>query len=72
MNADEQDLLFHQALNEVKLTLAPFLKKHPEYQKALDIVQVPERVIQFRVVWEGESLFPFMEMKRGHNHMCEY
>jgi len=31
------------------------LKANPEYQKALDIVQIPERVIQFRVVWEDDQ-----------------
>lgn len=46
---------FEQALKELTTTLAPFLKKHPEYQKALDIVQVAERVIQFRVVWEDDQ-----------------
>lgn len=45
---------FEQALKEVESTLAPLLKKHPEYKKALEIVQIPERIIQFRVVWEGE------------------
>ncbi|PWN92007.1 glutamate dehydrogenase [Acaromyces ingoldii] len=55
---------FEQALNEVKLTLAPFLKKHPEYQKALEIVQVPERVIQFRVVWEDDNHVP--QVNRGY------
>ena len=27
-------------------------EKHPEYRRALSVVAVPERVIQFRVVWE--------------------
>jgi glutamate dehydrogenase (NADP+) len=35
--------------------LQPFLKKYPEYKKAFDIVQIPERVIQFRVVWEDDN-----------------
>jgi glutamate dehydrogenase (NADP+) len=34
--------------------LGPFLKAHPEYKKALEIVQIPERVLQFRVVWEDD------------------
>jgi glutamate dehydrogenase (NADP+) len=46
---------FEQALKEVESSLATFLEKHPEYKKALEIVQIPERVIQFRVVWEGQS-----------------
>jgi glutamate dehydrogenase (NADP+) len=35
--------------------LEHFLKKNPSYQKALDIVQIPERVVQFRVVWEDDK-----------------
>ena len=46
---------FEQALNELTSTLQTFLKANPEYQKALDIVQIPERVIQFRVVWEDDK-----------------
>ncbi|CEH17540.1 nadp-specific glutamate dehydrogenase [Ceraceosorus bombacis] len=46
---------FEQALHEVETTLAPFLKKYPEYKKALEIVQIPERIIQFRVVWEDDN-----------------
>jgi glutamate dehydrogenase (NADP+) len=30
-------------------------KKNPEYRTALEVVSVPERVIQFRVVWEDDS-----------------
>lgn len=45
---------FEQALNELTSTLQNFLKANPEYQKALDVVQIPERVIQFRVVWEDD------------------
>ncbi|PWN53623.1 putative NADP-specific glutamate dehydrogenase [Violaceomyces palustris] len=46
---------FEQALHELTSTLEPFLKKHPEYKKALEIVQIPERIIQFRVVWEDDN-----------------
>jgi glutamate dehydrogenase (NADP+) len=28
---------------------------NPEYAKALEIVQIPERILQFRVVWEDDS-----------------
>lgn len=44
-----------QAVQEITSTLAPFIAKHPEYQKALDIVQIPERIVQFRVVWENDK-----------------
>ncbi|KAJ3986988.1 glutamate dehydrogenase [Lentinula detonsa] len=46
---------FEQALAELTTSLGSFLKAHPGYQKALDTVQVPERVIQFRVVWEDDQ-----------------
>ena len=46
---------FQQALDEVSGSLQTFLQANPEYAKALEIVQVPERVIQFRVVWEDDQ-----------------
>jgi len=46
---------FEQAVNEITSTLAPFLEKHPEYERALEVVKIPERVIQFRVTWEGDD-----------------
>jgi hypothetical protein len=30
-------------------------QKHPDYRKALQVASVPERVIQFRVVWEDDN-----------------
>ena len=30
-------------------------EKNPEYRKALAVVSVPERVVQFRVVWEDDN-----------------
>ena len=30
-------------------------EKNPEYKKALLVATVPERVIQFRVVWEDDQ-----------------
>lgn len=44
-----------QALSELQNSLKPFLAANPEYEKALEIVQVPERVLQFRVVWEDDQ-----------------
>ncbi|KAH6905321.1 NADP-specific glutamate dehydrogenase [Coprinopsis sp. MPI-PUGE-AT-0042] len=49
---------FEQALNELTTSLQPFLAANPEYQKALEIVQIPERVLQFRVVWEDDQGHP--------------
>jgi glutamate dehydrogenase (NADP+) len=44
-----------QALNELTTSLGPFLKQNPAYRKALAVVQIPERIIQFRVVWEDDK-----------------
>ncbi|KAI5116019.1 hypothetical protein M0805_005025 [Coniferiporia weirii] len=55
---------FEQALNELTSTLQSFLKANPEYQRALDIVQIPERIIQFRVVWEDDQGKP--HVNRGY------
>jgi glutamate dehydrogenase/leucine dehydrogenase len=38
--------------------------KHPEYRTALKIVSIPERIIQFRVVWEDDKLQP--QVNRGY------
>ena len=38
-------------------------KKDPEYKKALQVVAIPERVIQFRVVWEDDK--NQMQVNRG-------
>lgn len=55
---------FEQALNELATSLGPFLKANPSYQKALEVVQIPERVIQFRVVWENDQGRP--QVNRGY------
>ncbi|KJA26738.1 hypothetical protein HYPSUDRAFT_35885 [Hypholoma sublateritium FD-334 SS-4] len=54
---------FQQALDELTTSLQPFLDANPQYKKALDIVQVPERVLQFRVVWEDDNHVP--QVNRG-------
>ncbi|GLB39369.1 putative Glu Leu Phe Val dehydrogenases family protein [Lyophyllum shimeji] len=46
---------FEQALNELTLSLGPFLAANPHYQKAFEIIQIPERIVQFRVVWEDDK-----------------
>jgi glutamate dehydrogenase (NADP+) len=30
-------------------------EKNPEYKKALEVASIPERIIQFRVVWENDK-----------------
>lgn len=37
------------------LESSTLFEKHPEYKTALSVVSVPERVIQFRVVWEDDK-----------------
>jgi glutamate dehydrogenase (NADP+) len=39
-----------------RLTPAQFLEKNPEYRRALAVVQIPERIVQFRVTWERDDL----------------
>lgn len=46
---------FEQALSEIKGTLTPFLEKNPEYAKCFKVIQIPERIIQFRVTWENDK-----------------
>jgi len=49
---------FEQALAELKTSLGLFLESNPNYKKALDLVQIPARVLQFRVVWEDDQGIP--------------
>lgn len=48
---------FHQAVEEVFLSLAPFLKANPRYteQGLLERLVEPERVIMFRVPWVDDQ-----------------
>ncbi|KAH6850733.1 NADP-specific glutamate dehydrogenase [Chaetomium sp. MPI-CAGE-AT-0009] len=48
---------FEQAYKELVLTLdnSSLFEKNPEYRTALKVVSIPERVIQFRVVWEDDA-----------------
>jgi len=48
---------FEQAYKELASTLenSSLFEAHPEYRTALKIVSVPERIIQFRVVWEDDK-----------------
>ena len=56
---------FHQAVEEVLLSLTPALAKHPEYQKAkiLERFVEPERVLMFRVPWFDDA--GNMQVNRG-------
>src|SRR4030043_1632354 len=48
---------FHQAVREVVESVAPFIEKHPKYEKAkvLERMVEPERVIMFRVPWTDDK-----------------
>ncbi|MEG2213062.1 MAG: Glu/Leu/Phe/Val dehydrogenase dimerization domain-containing protein, partial [Clostridiales bacterium] len=48
---------FHQAVEEVVLTLAPFIDANPKYadNKILERMVEPERVIMFRVPWVDDK-----------------
>ncbi|PPQ88557.1 hypothetical protein CVT25_009937 [Psilocybe cyanescens] len=54
---------YEQALEELTTSLQPFLDANPQYKKALEVVQVPERVLNFRVVWEDDHGVP--QVNRG-------
>lgn len=48
---------FHQAVREVAESLVPYVREHPIYRdhRILERMTEPERVIQFRVVWEDRN-----------------
>ncbi len=48
---------FHQAVEEVLISLWPFLRQNPKYTEKglLERLLEPERVIQFRVSWVDDS-----------------
>ncbi|KAL8705970.1 MAG: hypothetical protein Q9201_000964 [Fulgogasparrea decipioides] len=48
---------FEQAYKELVSTLenSSLFQKNPEYKTALKVASIPERVIQFRVVWEDDK-----------------
>jgi len=49
---------FEQAYKELVSTLenSSLFEQKPEYRTALKVVSIPERIIQFRVVWEDDKL----------------
>ena len=54
---DPNQAVFHQAVEEVFGSLAPFLAKNPKYIQAglLERIVEPERVIMFRVSWVDDK-----------------
>jgi len=57
---------FEQAYNELVSTVeaSSLFEKHPEYRTGLKVVSIPERVIQFRVVWEDDK--GQLQVNRGY------
>ncbi|KAJ9142676.1 Glutamate dehydrogenase [Pleurostoma richardsiae] len=57
---------FQQAYNELVSTLenSSLFTQKPEYKTALKVVSIPERVIQFRVVWEDDK--GQLQVNRGY------
>ncbi|KAF3000546.1 hypothetical protein G7054_g2790 [Neopestalotiopsis clavispora] len=57
---------FEQAYKELASTLenSTLFTKNPEYKTALKVVSIPERIIQFRVVWEDDS--GALQVNRGY------
>jgi len=57
---------FEQAYNELASTLenSSLFEKYPEYRTALKVAAIPERVIQFRVVWEDDA--GNLQVNRGY------
>lgn len=48
---------FLQAVGEVAASVIPFMESHPQYKEArlLERMAEPERLIQFRVVWQDDQ-----------------
>ena len=63
-NATEPEFL--QTVEEVLTSLEPVIDRHPEYEKAalLERLVEPERVIEFRVVWQDDAGVP--HINRGY------
>ena len=57
---------FEQAYNELVSTLkaSKLFEIHPELEACLPVVAIPERIIQFRVVWEDDK--GKLQVNRGY------
>ncbi|KAH6611124.1 nadp-specific glutamate dehydrogenase [Trichoderma cornu-damae] len=57
---------FEQAYKELASTLenSSLFQEHPEYRTALEVVSIPERVLQFRVTWEDDQ--GHLRVNRGY------
>ncbi|KAJ4249508.1 NADP-dependent glutamate dehydrogenase [Fusarium torreyae] len=61
-----QEPEFEQAYGELASALenSSLFKEHPEYRTALAVAAIPERVIQFRVVWNDDQ--GNLQVNRGY------
>ncbi|KAG5362859.1 NADP-specific glutamate dehydrogenase [Yarrowia sp. B02] len=57
---------FQQAYDELYNSIhdSTLFDKHPEFEKVIPVVSVPERIIQFRVVWEDDE--GKLQVNRGY------
>ncbi|KAK0754529.1 NADP-specific glutamate dehydrogenase [Schizothecium vesticola] len=57
---------FEQAYNELASSLenSTLFEKFPEYRTALKVASIPERVLQFRIVWEDDA--GQLQVNRGY------
>ena len=57
---------FEQAYTELVNTLqdSTLFEKHPELEKVIPVVSIPERVVQFRVTWEDDE--GNLQVNRGY------
>ncbi|KAI5286015.1 hypothetical protein KEM52_002185 [Ascosphaera acerosa] len=57
---------FEQAYKELSSTLenSTLFEQEPDYRRALQVISIPERVIQFRVVWEDDN--HQLQVNRGY------
>uniref|UniRef100_A0A060TCU4 Glutamate dehydrogenase n=1 Tax=Blastobotrys adeninivorans TaxID=409370 RepID=A0A060TCU4_BLAAD len=57
---------FEQAYNELLHTLkdSTLFEKHPDLERLIPVISIPERVIQFRVVWEDDK--GNLQVNRGY------
>lgn len=55
---------FHQAVEEVLVSLIPLLEKEPKYQAILPLLVEPERIITFRVPWVDDN--GNLQVNRGY------
>lgn len=54
----------HQTELASTLEDSTLFKEHPEYRTALEVVSIPERVVQFRVTWEDDK--GVLRVNRGY------